>query len=171
MKTGKYFSLKEVIELTDFSDRQVRNLTEYSLIEVKDHSPKYNLSEVIYCRIAYYLRQECSMQRIRDLINPCNYYDDNLITDENTFIFLDEPEKMHTGKLETPEYRLLMQDKYVNFQQQILYGFDGVDRKNLIVFNLKNIRKYLRQKAEILKLDSIDLKFSKVNQLSSELTV
>ena len=171
MKTGKYFSLKEVIELTDFSDRQVRNLTEYDFLEYKSNSPKYDLSEVIYCRIAYYLRKEYSMQKIRDLINPCRDYDDNLIRDEHAFISLDESEKLHTGTIDTPEYRLLMQDKYVNFQQQILYGFDGVDRKNLIVFNLKNIRKYLRQKAEILKLDSIDLKFSKVNQLSSELTV
>ena len=158
MKTGKYFSLKELVEVSDFSDRQVRNLTEYQLLDSKSNSPKYNLSEVIYCRIAYYLRQEHSMQKIRDLIEACQYYDDNLIYDDNAFIFLDNPEKMYTGRLETPEHKILMKDKYVNFQRQILYG-DDVERKNMIVFNLKNIRRYLKQKAEILNFDSINEKF------------
>lgn len=171
MKTGKYFSLKELIELTDFSDRQVRNLTEYDLLDSKSNSPKYDLSEVVYCRIAYYLRKEYSMQKIRDLIHPCRDYDDNLIRDEHAFIFLEESEKLHTGSIDTPEYRLLMKDKYVNFQKQTLYSFDGVEKKNLIVFNLINIRDYLERRSELLEFDSIEQKFSKANQVSSELTV
>lgn len=173
MKTGKYFSLKELADVSYISDRQARSLTDYGLIEKKDNSPKYKLNEVVFCRVVHYLRNEFSMQQVRDVVHPCNYYDDNLINDPYAFIFIDEREKFSTGTLDTMEYRRLMKDSFVSFDKKILYKKDGrIQRNNFICFNLGLIREDLIEQSIALGLDSIDLKFEELaTQPSPALTV
>jgi len=170
MNTKKFFNQSQLLKLSGLTQTHLRVLKKYGLIEDRTSPVKHTLQELIYCRVVFLLKIEYSMQHIRELLKPCNDYDDNLITEDFALISLDEPIKLTAVSLETPEYKAMVKNTFIVFDRKILFKKNGcVEKINFICINLLDILTDLANRAIDLDIDRVDLKFADfLNQASED---
>lgn len=162
MKTGQLFNQKQLIDVSGLSQGQIRQLHKYELLERPKHPVRFHLTEAIYCRLIFWLRQYYSFQQVRQFIHPCEDYLNNLISKnyglieftDNIAIELDLTNNIDESIKEK------LEDAYIYREvKQIEDKFQGSIDVNCCYVNLQSIRNELIDRAYDYKLDSIEQKF------------
>ena len=74
MDRGKYFSQLELIRCSGFSRDQVKLVEKNKYIEPLRNPVRYVLTDVIYCRMVFHLREIYSFQQLKKLILSTDTY-------------------------------------------------------------------------------------------------
>lgn len=162
MKTGQLFNQKQLIEVSGLSQGQIRQLHKYELLERPKHPVRFRLTEAIYCRLIFWLRQYYSFQQVRQFVRPCEEYFDNLISKNFGLIEFTDNIAIELDLISSLEDLVLekLEDAYIYREvKQIEDKYQGSIDVNCCYVNLEAIRTELIDRAYKYNLDSIEQKF------------
>jgi hypothetical protein len=162
MKTGQLFNQKQLIDISGLSQGQIRQLHKYMLLDRPKNPVRFRLTEAIYCRLIYWLRQYYSFQQVKQFVYPCEKYFNDLILKKygvieftnNIAIELDL-----TDNLENLIQKKLENTYIYREIRQIEDKYQGSIDINICFVNLEAIRNELINRAYDYNLDSIEQKF------------
>lgn len=137
-------SLKELILISGLTRGQVRYLFNRELLDRQKPPNKYHLSELIYCRIVYWLNQLYGLKKVTEFIRPRDMYLSNLVVKKYGVIeftddiaieldLTDELEK--EGLVEELNYKI-----FIAKTKEIPDKYRGKINVNVCYLNIENIK-------------------------------
>lgn len=79
MDTGRFFNQKELIKCSQLTRNQIQTMRNYQMIEPSYNPLRYNLMDVVYCRLVYQLREIYSLQQLKRMIFSADKYGGDLL--------------------------------------------------------------------------------------------